>query len=56
MVSIFKKAASGLLERMLSSVTVTSIQRWHPSTLYEVKLHIPHINMESWDSIRPSGS
>ena len=52
MVSIFKKAASGLLERMLSSATVTSVQKWHPGTLYEVELHIPHINMESWDSIK----
>ncbi|MCE7059436.1 siderophore-interacting protein [Dyadobacter sp. CY343] len=52
MVNIFKKAASGLMERMLSSGTVTSIRKWQPGTLYEVELHIPHINMEGWDSIK----
>ena len=52
MVNILKKAASGLLEMMLSPAKVLAVRAWYPGTMYEVDLHLPTTNMEGWDTIK----
>jgi NADPH-dependent ferric siderophore reductase len=52
MVNIFKKAASSLLERLSSTATVLAVRSWQQGTMYEVDLHLPEVDMESWNSIK----
>ncbi len=52
MANILKKAVSGLLEKMFTSAMVTDVRAWHPSTMYEVDVYLPTIDMEKWDSIK----
>lgn len=52
MVNILKKAASGLLEMMLSPAMVLAVRAWDSKTMYEVDLHLPTANMASWDTIK----
>lgn len=50
--NILKKAAAGLMDKMLSTATVISVRAWEPSTLSEIVIHTPTIAMEKWDSIK----
>ncbi|MCF0050407.1 siderophore-interacting protein [Dyadobacter sp. LJ53] len=52
MVNILKKAASGLLERMLNSATVIAVRVWPEADMHEVDLYLPDVDMDSWDSIK----
>lgn len=52
MVNILKKAASGLLEGLFDRATVLAVRIWNDASMYEVDLHLPEINMESWNSIK----
>jgi NADPH-dependent ferric siderophore reductase len=52
MANILKKVAGGLLERMLSTATVTAVRAWRPATLYEVDIHIPSVDLTQWHTIK----
>ncbi|WP_031530216.1 siderophore-interacting protein [Dyadobacter crusticola] len=52
MTNLLKRAAAGLLESMLTAGTVTDVRTWQPGYLFEVDLHLPTVDMKSWDSIK----
>ncbi|MCF2489265.1 siderophore-interacting protein [Dyadobacter sp. CY347] len=52
MVDILKKAASGLMERMLSSALVVAVRTWPHADMHEIDLYLPDIDMDSWDTIK----
>lgn len=52
MVDIIKKAASGLLERMFDTALVVAIRTWPGADIFEIDLHLPDIDLDSWDSIK----
>lgn len=52
MANLLKKAASGLMEKMLTPAQVVSVRAWQPSTLHEIVIHTPTVAMEKWESIK----
>lgn len=52
MANILKKAAAGLLERMLTPAHVVNVRAWQPATLYEVDVHLPSVDMGQWNTIK----
>lgn len=52
MANILKKAAAGLLEKMLTPGQVVAVRAWQPATLYEVDIYLPTVDMEKWDTIK----
>lgn len=52
MANIFKKAASGLMEKMFTRSEVVAVRSWEPAMLYEIDVHVPTVNIERWDTIR----
>lgn len=52
MANILKKAAAGLLERLLIPAYVVEVRAWQPATLYEVDVHLPSVDMQQWNTIK----
>jgi len=52
MATILKKAAAGLLERMLDPAYVVEVRAWQPATFYEVDVHLPSVDMGQWNTIK----
>ncbi|GAA4332256.1 hypothetical protein GCM10023149_38430 [Mucilaginibacter gynuensis] len=47
-----RKTASRFLEhKLLQSGTVLEVRQWEPSTLVEIDLHLPLVNMQQWDEV-----
>ncbi|AEA45774.1 siderophore-interacting protein [Fluviicola taffensis] len=51
MANVLKKAVSGLFDKMLSTSKVINVNRWEPSSMVEIDVHISTLKLEKWKTI-----
>jgi NADPH-dependent ferric siderophore reductase len=52
MSNILKKAIGGLLDKVLNPSKVLCLRSSQSSSMYEIDLHLPNVNMEKWNTIK----
>jgi NADPH-dependent ferric siderophore reductase len=52
MSNILKKAIGGLLDQVLNPSKVLCLRSSQSSSMYEIDLHLPNVNMEKWNTIK----